>query len=83
MNETTKDALVRLPRRLSAENGAKALLLGEFAEREWVDCPECAEKGASPDCESCKGKGSVPLDVPISWTTIEAIYNKIVEHFAT
>lgn len=49
--------MAQLPRKLTAENGAKALLIGEFFET-----------------------GSY---LPVSWTTIKAIYAKIVEHFAT
>lgn len=75
--------LVMLPRSLTADNGAKALLLGEFAEHDMIECPECLEHGPDDDCEVCYGNHQVRIDVPVSWTTIKAIYAKIVEHYAT
>lgn len=75
------DEKVTMPRKLTAENGAKALLLGEFAEHEMIDCPECLENGPDEYCEMCVGNHQVMLTVPVSWTTIKAIYDKAVEHF--
>jgi len=74
--------LVMLPRALTAENGAKELLLGEFADFELIDCPECLEHGPDDDCEMCAGNHKVSLVVPVSWPTIKEIYAKIVEHYA-
>lgn len=76
------DVLVMLPSSLTAENGAKALLSGEFAEHERIECPECLKHGHAVCCETCGGNGYVTLDVPVSWKTIKAIYAKIVEHYS-
>lgn len=77
-NSRPVDSFVKLPRKLTAENGAKALLIGEFVEHVSRTCPECAGEG----CEDCKGIGGWSDPVPVSWTTIKEIYKKIVEHMA-
>lgn len=74
--------MVMLPRALTDENGAKDIMLGEFVEYEMIECPECLEYGPDDECEMCYGNHKVRLDVPVSWTTVEAIYAKIVEHYA-
>jgi hypothetical protein len=51
-----------LPRELTAENGAKAALIGEFFESYEV----CADEF---------------VRVPVTWTTIKAIWRAAVEHF--
>lgn len=54
-----------LPTELTAENGAKALLIGEFVEYyEYQDDNEC-----------------FTLKIPVSWPTIKDIYKKIVDHY--
>ncbi|EFR8151094.1 molecular chaperone DnaJ [Salmonella enterica] len=69
---------VMVPKKLTAENGAKSLLSGEFLETTFISCPECfADEG----CESCDGSGRIKIEVPVSWATIKAIWNKGVEHF--
>jgi len=55
---------VTLPRKLTAENGAKGLLIGEFKESVHF----------TVDGEENK------IDVDVSWTTIKAIYDMIVEN---
>ena len=35
------DGYVMVPMRLTAENGAKGALSGEFSETQFVNCPEC------------------------------------------
>lgn len=78
-----KEATVNLPRSLTAENGAKGLLIGEFFESIEIPCPECAEnEEVSEDCDCCNGYGSVTQKVPVSWDTIKDIYKKIVENMA-
>lgn len=67
-----------LPRNLTAENGAKAALIGEFSEQIEVTCDECS--GCNPDCEFCDGK-TWRQSVPVSWTTIKEIYAAAVAHF--
>ncbi len=66
------------PKKLTAENGAKSLLSGEFLETTFISCPECF---TDEECESCDGSGRIKIEVPVSWTTIKAIWNKGVEHF--
>lgn len=76
--------MVLLPRALTAENGAKAHLIGEFYEKVDLQCPECLGLGENRDagkCEICGGSGSLIQDVPVSWATIKAIYAKVVEHY--
>ncbi|EEJ5468924.1 DUF550 domain-containing protein [Salmonella enterica subsp. diarizonae] len=72
------DGWVMVPKKLTAENGAKSLLSGEFLETTFISCPECF---ADEECESCDGSGRIKIEVPVSWTTIKAIWNKGVEHF--
>ena len=75
-----------MPMSLTAENGAKGLLIGEFNERIKVTCPECG--GTDGECEGvdacieCDGDGYWWQDVPISWTTIKEIYAMAVKHLA-
>ncbi|EHG8049764.1 molecular chaperone DnaJ, partial [Salmonella enterica subsp. enterica serovar Infantis] len=64
---------VMVPKKLTAENGAKSLLSGEFLETTFISCPECF---ADEECESCDGSGRIKIEVPVSWTTIKAIWNK-------
>lgn len=72
---------VLLPRALTAENGAKGLLIGEFHEKCKVRCPECEPEEEIEECELCHGEGEWTEQVPVSWTTIKDIYQMIVEHF--
>lgn len=73
------DGYVMVPMRLTAENGAKGVLSGEFSETKFVNCPECF---GDDECETCDGSGRIELKVPVSWTTIKDIWIKGVEHFA-
>ncbi|WP_233471562.1 hypothetical protein [Raoultella ornithinolytica] len=70
---------VMVPMRLTAENGAKGVLSGEFSETQFVNCPECF---GDDECETCDGSGRIEIKVPVSWTTIKEIWIKGVEHFA-
>lgn len=73
------DSYVMVPMRLTAENGAKGALSGEFSETKFVNCPECF---GDEECETCDGNGKIEITVPVTWTTIKAIWVKGVEHFA-
>lgn len=73
------DGYVMVPMRLTAENGAKGALSGEFSETKFVNCPECF---GDDECETCDGSGRIEIRVPVTWTTIKAIWVKGVEHFA-
>ena len=68
-----------VPMRLTAENGAKGALSGEFSETKFLNCPECF---GDDECETCDGSGKIEITVPVTWTTIKAIWVKGVEHFA-
>ncbi|WP_374189754.1 DUF550 domain-containing protein [Klebsiella quasivariicola] len=70
---------VIVPMRLTAENGAKGALSGEFSETKFVNCPECF---GDDECETCDGSGRIEITVPVTWTTIKDIWAKGVEHFA-
>ncbi|WP_436967367.1 hypothetical protein [Citrobacter amalonaticus] len=68
-----------MPKKLTAENGAKGALSGEFSENKFINCPECF---GDDECETCDGSGRIEISVPVSWTTIKEIWAKGVEHFA-
>ncbi|EMZ2325139.1 DUF550 domain-containing protein [Klebsiella michiganensis] len=72
------DSYVMVPMRLTAENGAKGALSGEFSETKFVNCPECF---GDDECETCDGSGTIEITVPVTWTTIKEIWAKGVEHF--
>lgn len=73
------DGYVMVPLRLTAENGAKEALSGEFSETRFVNCPECF---GDDECETCDGSGRIEITVPVTWTTIKEIWAKGVEHFS-
>ncbi|HBQ5798546.1 TPA: DUF550 domain-containing protein [Klebsiella pneumoniae subsp. pneumoniae] len=73
------DSYVMVPMRLTAENGAKGALSGEFSETKFVNCPECF---GDDECETCDGSGRIEITVPVTWTTIKEIWAKGVEHFS-
>lgn len=72
---------VVLPRKLTDENGAKALLVGEFFERRSSECPDCFDDVDTVRCETCEGTGVIITHTMVTWTTIKAIYDKVVEHY--
>lgn len=76
----TPEGYVLVPKKLTAENGAKGVLLGEFSETKFINCPEYF---GDDECETCDGSGRIEITVPVTWTTIKAIWSKGVEHFAT
>lgn len=68
---------VTMPRKLTAENGAKAALIGEFVIRFPLRC-HCEE---GEDCDVCGGVGEYMQPVNVPWTTIKEIYAAAVKHF--
>jgi len=74
---------ILMPKRLTAENGAKALFRGEFHETEWQECGHCDGAGwdeeYSQNCGACDGTGEIKQKTPVSWTTIKEIYALAVE----
>lgn len=71
--------LVVMPRRLTAENGGKSLMIGEFFETVTQTCRY--EVCYPDDCPACGGTGIIEVKVPVSWTTIKEIYARAVDHF--
>ncbi|GEM_PF-1958390 len=76
---TLRDGYCIMPMKLTAENGAKGALSGEFSETKFINCPECF---GDDECETCDGSGRIEISVPVSWITIKEIWAKGVEHFA-
>ena len=81
VREMKKD-YVLMPKELTAENGTKGLLMGEFEETMEMTCPECDGDDADHGCEICNGEVTYLQPAPVSWTTIKAIYKMAVDHFA-
>lgn len=80
---TIPDGYCLMPVSLTAENGAKALLLGEFKLRVTEECPECRELDEPTEgCEICDGEGEYGQQYTISWDQIKFIYSKAVEGLA-
>ena len=75
---------VAMPRELTTENGAKALLIGNFCEYLFIDNPDYCGCGDCIDCQEGTGMmEGIDQRVDISWSTIKAIYKKAVEHLGT
>jgi len=82
-NQSTANSYVAMPEALTAENGAKALLIGEFEETVTMRCTECdGDIDPTCACECCNGAGEYSLRVPVQWSTIKAIYKMAVKHLA-
>ncbi|EAQ9966123.1 DUF550 domain-containing protein [Salmonella enterica] len=75
----TPDGWVMVLKRLTAENGAKSALSGEFSETTFISCPECF---GDDDCDTCDGSGRIEIKVPVTWTTIKSIWDKGIAYFA-
>lgn len=77
------DGYCLMPKRLTAENGAKALLLGEFKLEVTRECPECLElEDSAEGCEICDGEGEYAQRHMIPWDLIKFIYSKAVTGLA-
>ncbi|MCH0696446.1 DUF550 domain-containing protein, partial [Escherichia coli] len=75
----TPDGWVMVPKKLTAENGAKGALSGEFSETTVISCPECF---GDDDCDTCDGSGRIEIKVPVTWATIKSIWDKGIAYFA-
>ena len=85
LNSVRESGTVKMPKELTAENGAKALLSGEFYVEQLIYCPDCdIDSGIEYDevCETCDDSGTVTQRIMIDWDTIKRIYAKAVEHLA-
>lgn len=72
-----------MPTKLTAENGAKALLLGEFKLEVTSECPECRDlEEPSEGCEICDGEGEYGQQHMIPWDQIKFIYSEAVKGLA-
>ncbi|NUT73568.1 hypothetical protein HNO86_00785 [Pseudomonas sp. C1C7] len=72
-----------MPTRLTAENGAKDLLLGEFRLEVTTECPECREHEEPMEgCEICDGEGEYGQRHMIPWDKIKFIYSEAVKGLA-
>ncbi|CAI2470448.1 DUF551 domain-containing protein [Serratia liquefaciens] len=69
------DGYCMMPLTLTAENGAKAVLSGEFSTTRVVICPECDGDG----CSDCDGRGDWYESQSIEWITVKEIYRRAVE----
>lgn len=69
-----------MPTSLTAENGARALLAGEFSFCQQHVCHECSlcSDESSDGCEICGGEGSYNQHSPVEWTLLKEIYQKAV-----
>ena len=66
--------MCEMPEQLTAEDGYKARLIGEFFVDVDIPC-ECGE-----GCSMCEGRGYQTYRTPIPWTTIKEIYQAIKKH---
>ncbi len=77
------DEYCLMPKRLTAENGAKALLLGEFKLEVTRECPECLDlEEPAEGCEICDGAGEYGQRHTIPWDKIKFIYSEAVKGLA-
>ncbi len=70
---------VIMPAELTAENGAKSAMMGEFSINFPIDC-SC---DGDEDCSICDGSGEYLRKINIPWTSIKEIYKFAVENFGT
>ncbi|QBC44426.1 hypothetical protein [Iodobacter fluviatilis] len=65
-----------LPLALTAGNGAKYLLSGEFKEiyEDACECQAFDDEDSDDECEMCGGYGEVQIVRVISWSNIKAIW---------
>ncbi len=77
------DGYCLMPKQLTAENGAKALLLGEFKLEVTQECTECRELDEPVEgCEICDGEGEYGQRHTIPWDMIKFIYSEAVKGLA-
>ncbi|EQM70020.1 hypothetical protein QYE80_27395 [Pseudomonas tohonis] len=78
------DGFALLPLALTAENGAKGAMLGEFSFSVEASCYDCTHTGIGPDsaCEVCGGACTYSQEVTVPWDTIKDIYAAAVALFA-
>ena len=67
---------ILMPTALTAENGAKKLMMGEFSVKVDYTCTLCKPNEPEDDCPICLGGGTFSENHPIEWPTMKAIYAK-------
>lgn len=68
------DGYCVMPKALTAENGAKYALSGEFKVSRTVTCNECGGDG----CNDCGDAGEFEEEITVPWDTIKEIYRAAV-----
>ncbi|CAI1019126.1 hypothetical protein [Serratia ficaria] len=69
------DGFCIMPLTLTAENGAKGALSGEFKVSRTVRCHECGGEG----CDDCADAGEFEEEITVPWDTIKDIYRAAVD----
>lgn len=69
------DGYCIMPLTLTAANGAKGALSGEFKVSRTVRCHECGGEG----CDDCSDAGEFEEEITVPWDTIKDIYRTAVE----
>ncbi|HHB6676811.1 TPA: hypothetical protein ACN78K_002218 [Enterobacter hormaechei] len=70
-----QDGCCIMPMKLTADNGAKGALSGEFHVTHRIICQSCGGEG----CEDCNEDGGWDAEIPIGWDTIKRIHEAAVE----
>ncbi|HFK5736988.1 TPA: hypothetical protein ACG0DN_000042 [Enterobacter roggenkampii] len=70
-----QDGYCIMPLKLTAGNGAKSALCGEFHVQYRIVCQSCVGEG----CEDCNHAGGWDAEIPVSWDTIKRIHEAAVE----
>ncbi|WP_324671395.1 hypothetical protein [Enterobacter hormaechei] len=69
------DGYCIMPLKLTADNGAKGALCGEFHVEYRIVCQACVGEG----CEDCNHTGGWNAEIPVGWGTIKRIHEAAVE----
>ncbi|CVG60416.1 Uncharacterised protein [Serratia marcescens] len=69
------DGYCVMPLTLTAANGAKGALSGEFKVSRTVRCHECGGEG----CDDCADAGEFEEEITVPWDTIKDIYRAAVD----
>lgn len=69
------DGYCIMPLALTAANGAKGALSGEFKISRTVRCHECGGEG----CDDCADAGEFEEEITVPWDTIKDIYRAAVD----
>lgn len=73
------DGYVLMPVQLTAENGAKGALMGEFTVTREMHCSVCDYDDTDETCEVCGGEVEYVEHVSVPWDSIKEIYNAAVK----